>query len=530
MTVNPAASKNNRSANADNMSKKDAAKQTHSETITPLSVSTRPKGLDQVRPQGRFRFGIIFLIVSFVLLVGTGVWLLNFLSKNPLQPPTVSHKPPVQKPEPPSTTVSGQPQAPIKPAGDPEQLARDKLRAEENLADFMETKAGLDRKGAADWATDAYATIIDIARQADDLLIKEDYKNAADTYDRAINMARQLAGRTADVLQHMLEEGQAALVVGQGDVARNKFGLALKIDPDNQAAKKGLNRSQTIAEVHQLIESGKRLEENNALLQAQDEYQKAIKIDPDADSARQASQRVSVLIKDQQFRQLLSAGLTAYHNNDYALARERLLKAKSIKPSARDVSQALFEVDQAIRLARIDQLHKSAQRAESAEDWQTALRSYQAVLAIDPNLKFAVYGKERVGDQIRVAKRLDFYLTKPQVLESDEHLKNATLLLEEAREVEPQSRSLTSRISRLTDLVITAQTPVVVIIESDNLTQIAVYRVGKLGRFSQRKLKLRPGTYTVVGARDGYQDVRRKIVVKPGEQALRVTVACRVKI
>jgi hypothetical protein len=187
-------------------------------------------------------------------------------------------------------------------------------------------------------------------------------------------------------------------------------------------------------------------------------------------------------------------------------------------------------VDQAIRLARIDQLRKSAQRAESAEDWQTALKSYQAVLAIDPNLKFAVDGRQRVGDQIRVAKRLDFYLTKPQVLESDEHLKNATLLLEEAREVEPQSRSLTSRISRLADLVTTAQTPVVVIIESDNLTQIAVYRVGKLGRFSQHELKLRPGTYTVVGARDGYQDVRRKIVVKPGQQALRVTVACRAKI
>ena len=67
-------------------------------------------------------------------------------------------------------------------------------------------------------------------------------------------------------------------------------------------------------------------------------------------------------------------------------------------------------------------------------------------------------------------------------------------------------------------------------IESDNLTHVAVYRVGKLGRFSVRELKLRPGTYTVVGNRDGYQDVRQKIVVKPGRQALHITVKCRVKI
>ena len=75
-----------------------------------------------------------------------------------------------------------------------------------------------------------------------------------------------------------------------------------------------------------------------------------------------------------------------------------------------------------------------------------------------------------------------------------------------------------------------AQTPVIITIESDNLTQVAVYKVGKLGRFSQRELKLRPGTYTVVGARDGYQDVRQKIIVKAGRQPLRVTVKCRVKI
>ena len=75
-----------------------------------------------------------------------------------------------------------------------------------------------------------------------------------------------------------------------------------------------------------------------------------------------------------------------------------------------------------------------------------------------------------------------------------------------------------------------AQTPVMVTIESDNLTDIAVYKVGKLGRFSQRELTLRPGTYTVVGARDGYQDVRQKITVKAGQQVLRITVKCRVKI
>ncbi len=100
----------------------------------------------------------------------------------------------------------------------------------------------------------------------------------------------------------------------------------------------------------------------------------------------------------------------------------------------------------------------------------------------------------------------------------------------EAKEINPRGPMLTADIKKLEQLVEVAQTPVKIAIESDNLTRVAVYRVGKLGRFSVHELELRPGTYTVVGTRDGYQDVRQKIVVKPGLQSLRITVKCRVKI
>ena len=97
-------------------------------------------------------------------------------------------------------------------------------------------------------------------------------------------------------------------------------------------------------------------------------------------------------------------------------------------------------------------------------------------------------------------------------------------------DVKPQGPKLAERIKKLEQLVSLAKTPVKITIQSDNLTHVAVYRVGKLGRFEVRELELRPGSYTIVGARDGYQDVRQKIVVKPGRQPLRVIVKCRVKI
>jgi hypothetical protein len=75
-----------------------------------------------------------------------------------------------------------------------------------------------------------------------------------------------------------------------------------------------------------------------------------------------------------------------------------------------------------------------------------------------------------------------------------------------------------------------AKTPVKVTLESDNHTEVAVYKVGRLGRFTSRDLDLRPGTYTVVGTRNGYKDVRQQVVVKPGQSVVRVTVICKERI
>ena len=511
------------------MPNKDTSNRSSAETIIPLSVPINNTETDRDGLRRRHQFGIIMLICSVIILVGVGAWFLHYLSKNPLQPQPVSDKQSAELPEEPAPAASPSSETPPSDA-DPEKLALYKQNAEQKLAEFVEVKNELDNRGAPEWGGKFYTEMIETGGRADSLLIEKLYQPASAEYARATIIGRRIAGQADEALQRMLNEGRIALSKGEGAVAQSKFSAALMIDPSNQPAQKGLKRAKSIEAVFELIESGKQHEKENALFLARTDYQKALQLDPEATEARQALNKVTDRIKEQQFNQLISAGLTAFHNNDYALARTRLLKAKAIKPDSREVSEALLQVDQAHRLARIDRLHDAAQKAEQVEDWQTALKSYLAVLEIDPNLQFATRGQERAAEQIRITKRLDFFISDPRELESDKQLKNAVLLLHEAREITPRGQELSSRIKKLAELVASAQTPVIVTIESDNLTQIVVYKVAKLGQFSQRELKLRPGTYTVVGARDGYQDVRQKIVVKAGQQALRVTVKCRVKI
>jgi len=53
-----------------------------------------------------------------------------------------------------------------------------------------------------------------------------------------------------------------------------------------------------------------------------------------------------------------------------------------------------------------------------------------------------------------------------------------------------------------------------------------VHKVGRLGTFEHKTLDLRPGTYTVVGTRSGYRDVRQQLVVKPAAAPPPLVVRC----
>jgi hypothetical protein len=65
---------------------------------------------------------------------------------------------------------------------------------------------------------------------------------------------------------------------------------------------------------------------------------------------------------------------------------------------------------------------------------------------------------------------------------------------------------------------------------SDGYTDVVIYKVGRFGAFDRRDIELRPGTYTVVGTRNGYRDVRLTLDVVAGKITTPLVVRCKEKI
>jgi len=226
------------------------------------------------------------------------------------------------------------------------------------------------------------------------------------------------------------------------------------------------------------------------------------------------------------FAAAISQTLQSLDQGDLATARAALARAATSRPDAAEVADARAQLDQLERLQAIDLHGRRAAELEAREEWTEAAREHAAVLAVDGTIATAQAGQERCAEMARLYAGLSAHIAHAERLSTPAVYEEARDLLERAMAVRPAGPRLAERIVRLHGLLLAAATPVEVELQSDGLTDVVVYRVGPLGRFERRTLELLPGTYTVVGRRQGYRDVRRQLQVAPGAAPPPLLVRC----
>jgi tetratricopeptide (TPR) repeat protein len=514
----------------DSSNKDDARKTARPEIISPLSIQKAPQGHNGRPAQNHGRLTVISFSLFLIAVVAAGGWLFSYLKSdrtiaNPTAAPAVAERdrgvdsPPSSRAEP-------------KVARSPEKGTQtgQKNKAEGQRSAYVQVKSTLETMGVSSWGEILYEEMKVLGQDAETLFSQHEFDASIDQFTSAIEKANLLVNGAQTALNKLIEKGEEAIARGDAQKAQEAFQKALLIDPSNTAARSGIERAQDTATVMRLIETGILHERDGNYAQAMTDYNQALVLDPKAEKALTGRKRVASITEEAQFQRLMSEGQSALAQRNLEKARSTLLKAKALRPQDPGVIDALAQTDQAIYMRRIENLHRSAIQAEKAERWPEALEFYQKVLQLDRNIRLAVQGEARSRDYIRINKRISYFLEKPSALQSDRQLQNALSLVDETENLTAKGPGLNARINELKTLIETAETPVRFIIESDNQTEVAIYKVGKFGRFTERELALRPGTYTVVGSREGYQDVRKKFKVKPGQQPQRITVVCTVKV
>ncbi|MDJ0883109.1 MAG: protein kinase [Desulfobacterales bacterium] len=470
------------------------------------------------------------LVMAAVGLMAAGIWLITVLAPKPpvATTPAASPGPAAVAPPAPSAGPDGGTRltrAPQETAPGP-----DLITAEKSMALWLRLNEQLKEAHAADWAAERLEQIETRAQAADAAMMARDYTGAAETYSAAVAEGEALLAEREPRYAAAMQAGAEALQAERPAKARDHFSWALKIKPGDATASQGLAAADILAKVLVQMDAGRSHEREGRYALALADYEAVLAIDGDFIPAREAVDRLREQIAATQYNRLVADGLSAYHQNRLNEARGHIKEALLYRPGGHEAREALRQIDTAARNQRIARLRQRGNNAENREQWDQALKAYENALAIDPALQFARDGAMRSRERIRLDKRLRYYLDNPEVLASDRYLQEARQLLTAIAALEPRGPRLSGDIQTLEARIKAAQTIVPVTLLSDGQTEVAVLRVARLGRITRRTLELRPGIYTVVGARNGYKDVRQTIRVEADQQALQVSIACKEKI
>ncbi|AFU98126.1 tetratricopeptide repeat protein [Simiduia agarivorans] len=423
--------------------------------------------------------------------------------------------------------------APQTPADSPfadAQLARERKQAQEILSKVIQLQDQLEGMRVRDWAGTAYQAALDTAVRADEFYRQREFAVAQENYRSALTQLEQLQQRSSNILTQQLSLGDAALQNKQTDEARTAFELALAIDPQNNDAQQGLASAEVQTELLALLRKGRQAEKTDHWDEALSHYKQAYALDPRSPLAQDAVTALTGKIQDRDFNQAMSEGFKALDGGNFETARKSFKRADNIRPGDDSVTLALQQVANQSTLASIQHRVQQAMKAEQEERWIDANTLYRGVLETDATVVEALVGKLRTDARADLEKRTLNLLAQPLQLNKPEKLNQAQAILQELTQLGDAGPKLIQQRQQVNTLLEQVTQPRQVVFRSDNLTQVTVYHVGKLGAFAEQTLALKPGNYVAVGSRQGFRDVREEFTVALDATQVIVDVRCKEKI
>jgi hypothetical protein len=396
--------------------------------------------------------------------------------------------------------------------------------------DFTVRAAALEQRGVAAWSGPELATARAAALDGERLLKSEQYADALAQYTAAGNHLAAVEARAPEALAKALSDGAAALASAQSGQATQAFQLALAIEPGSAAAKHGLKRAAAADRVQELIVQARRAASDKDWAASAEAYRHALSLDAETVEARDGLANAQRELNEQQYQTAMAQGLQALNQRRFASARAAIERARQVRPAAVEPKDLAARVSTAIATTRVEDLRTEATAHERAERWSDALAIYDSILERNGTLLFARQGHDRVAPRVALDASLSDFVARPERLGSPEVRDAAKRALAEAARLSGAGPVLRGQTGKVESLLATAATPVRVAIESDSATEVVIYRIGALGVFARREVELAPGTYTVLGTRAGFRDVRRELKVRPGAAPAALIVRCEDRI
>ncbi len=291
----------------------------------------------------------------------------------------------------------------------------------------------------------------------------------------------QLEKQRPQALQNLLREAGVAFDAGRSADAAQRYAAALRIDASNAAARTGLARAKVLDAVLRETALGARAEQQGDAATATAAYQRALGLDPATRGARDGLARLQARVAGDAFAANMSQALAALARQDFPAAEAAFRRADKLRPGTSEVAEGLRQIRLATETQGLAQTMARGRAAEREERWADAVAAYREALKTDSTLREAQEGVERSEPRAMLGAQLQAFIDRPDRLYSQAGRAAARSALDQVASVGASGPRLQEQVARVDELLRQAETPVRVALASDNVTDVQVYRVGKLG-------------------------------------------------
>jgi len=397
------------------------------------------------------------------------------------------------------------------------------------LAEIIMLRDGLTSQSIEQWADFEFRSALSLITAGDEQYGYGNYSESMASFNQALEQLKTLQILGEEKYQQALITGTNAIenaAIGDPAIASAAAKLAMAIDASDS---RSIALNQRATALPQLIEALQNAEQQLAIKQlekASSYYQQAVAIDGKHKKAADGLVATQQAITEQSFRRAMSRGFTALEQNRFPQATDAFNQAGNIYPGRQAVIQALSQVETQQSQLLVSQQMQQAGDLERQEQWQQALGIYQSLLQTDPSLTQAKVKTIPVTVRATLHNQLQAALADPLKLSNANAYQKGRRLLKDARGIANPGPVLSQQVADLDRYLSQSTIPVPVVLLSDSLTEVTLFRVAKLGTFEQTSVQLKPGHYIAAGSRNGYRDVRVEFTITGEPMEEPILVSC----
>ena len=402
------------------------------------------------------------------------------------------------------------------------------------LADIIRLRDGLLSQAVELWARLAFEQALLVIEQGDQQYGNGEYQQSIVSYQRALDEFNSLDSQALITLNEAKEASFSAIERASSSTdsttAADNARLAMAMAPEDKIAQTLAQRASRLPALIVLLQDAAVLIQQEKLDEAESLYEQALDIDSVHIRTQDALRSVQQQIINNKFSSLMSEGFDALDNENFSEARLKFIQAQTLFPNEVSVDRALNQVDGQESQKWVSTNMRLAKQFESEENWQQALDVYNQLLSTDVSLINAKVRKISVSVRAILNSRIEDIFKAPLALSGSDVFQSAQRVLADAQNISDAGPVLTRQIKQLEKVLIASQIPIKVVIQSDGLTDVVIYRVGNLNRFLETTVLLKPGNYVAAGKRQSYRDVRAQFIVDSQSETGVIVVICTDKI